>query len=626
MIFSCSKRLLKKAKLNHISVTEVSENVPTGATSEIWFRKISKNADTLESIAKLEKQIDEDAKKTNLDPEIKTVDKSKFPAKLAVKPVTKKYEMLRVLSRPPSLTKKDKKNGKTEINSGGRFICTAPLSHFTNVKLIDFKKYQEFQERTKESFTDTKYVKMITGKGGDGGIRFEPSATLKGPACGGDGGRGGNIYVQADPDTTSLGNIQSVYTTNSGANGSGNQCDGKSAPDILIKVPVGTHIKLAICPTYIRKLLYENKVDINNENELRKALDAYRVEMKCLPHEMLNIEPEYFMLHREKSPINDTWKFQDGLNYEKDSEEIHRIEPRFKSLRSKFRAYDHRLSVNEITYDKFPIMGIDLNKPLDKPMLLLRGGSAGLGNMHFKINNVNNPIFAKKGRNGITASFIFELKLLADLGLVGFPNAGKSTILRAVSNARPRVGHWEFTTLVPTLGTVVMPPGKSSFTVSDIPGIIEGASENKGLGLEFLKHIERSSGIVFVLGMDKPNPLNELNILINELKTHGIEDIDRAVVVCNKCDLTDNKLDIQGQYKLLEDFVELKNKEILQQKIAKNKKRADENKEEIDESQIYWDIIPISAKNNQNIDILKDKLFNLVFDKGNIKRKRLVDE
>lgn len=625
-MFSCSKRLLKRANINQINVTEVPDNAPSGAISELWFRKISKNATTLDSIAKLEKQIAEDAKKTNLDPEIKTVDKAKFSSKITNKPVKKKYEMLKVLTRPPSLTKKDKKNGKTDINTGGRFLCTAPLSHFTKVKLIDFKKYQEFQERTKESFTDIKYVKMVTGRGGDGGIRFEPSATLKGPACGGDGGRGGNIYIQADSETTTLGSIQSVYSTQVGSNGTGNQCDGRSAQDLLIKVPVGTHISLAIDPVYIRKLMYENKVDINNENELRKALDAYRVEMKCLPHEMLSIEPEYFMLHRAKSCINDTWKFQDGLSYEQNSEEIFRIEPRFKSLRSKFRAYDHRLSVNELGNDKFPIMGIDLNKPLDKPMLLLRGGSAGLGNMHFKINSINNPVFAKKGRNGITASFVFELKLLADLGLVGFPNAGKSTILRAVSNARPRVGHWEFTTLVPTLGTVTMPPGQSSFTVSDIPGIVEGASENKGLGLEFLKHIERSSGIVFVLGMDKTNPLNELKVLINELKTHGIEDIDRAVVVCNKCDLSDSDLNIEDKYKQLEAFIKHKNQSVLEQRIERNNRKPDENKETINDKEVFWDIVPISAKNNQNIDILKNKLFHLVFDKNNTKRKTLIEE
>ncbi|XBW36856.1 hypothetical protein QEN19_002435 [Hanseniaspora menglaensis] len=624
-MFCASRRLLKKSQISHINVAEVSNNVPTGATSELWFRKIAKNADTLESIAKLEKRIEEDSKKTNLDPEIKTVDKQKFSEKISSKPVKKKYEMLKVLSRPPALTKKDKKNGKTEINTGGRFVCTAPLSHFTNVKLVDFRKYQEFQERTKESFTDIKYVKMITGKGGDGGIRFEPSATLKGPACGGDGGKGGNIYVQADPETTTLGGIQSVYCTQSGAGGSGNQCDGKSGEDILIKVPVGTHIRLAIDPGYIRKLMFDNHINIKNENELRKALDAYKVEMKCLPHEMLSIEPEYFMLHRDKSLINDTWKFQDGLNYENNTEEIHRIEPRFQSLRSKFRAYDHRLSVNELTNDKFPIMGLDFNKPLDNPLLLLKGGSAGLGNMHFKINSVNNPVFAKKGRNGITASFIFELKLLADLGLVGFPNAGKSTILRAISNARPRVGHWEFTTLVPTLGTVVMPPGQSSYTVSDIPGIIEGASENKGLGLEFLKHIERSSGIVFVLGMDKKDPLNELKVLVKELKTHGIEHVDRAVIVCNKCDINDDSLNVQEKYKIIEDYIKIKNKEILDQKIEKNKKKSIENQEEINDKDVFWDIVPISAKNNQNIDVLKNKLFKLVFDEGNNKRKTIID-
>lgn len=334
---------------------------------------------------------------------------------------------------------------------------------------------------------------------------------------------------------------------------------------------------------------------------------------------MMDIEPEYYMLHRDKLKIDDTWKFQSGYNYKEDPEEIYRVEPRFKAVRSEFRAYDFKMSLNEIGVDKFPIMGIDLNKPFEKPLLLLKGGSAGLGNMHFKVNGVRNPIFAKKGRNGIEANFIFELKLLADLGLVGLPNAGKSTLLGAISNAKPRVGHWEFTTLVPTLGTVLMPPGSPSYTVSDIPGIIEGASENKGLGLEFLKHIENSSGIVFVLGMDRSDPVSDLKILMHELDVHGIKNIERALVVCNKCDLDVKTHGVQKKFETVSKFVETQN-QLVKDKLKKKR----DAPEDID-SDTFWNTIPISAKNQQNTQLLKRHMFGVVFDKKTNKKRKVLE-
>ncbi|GMM39886.1 hypothetical protein FOG51_03918 [Hanseniaspora uvarum] len=603
-----------------ISITEVAENVPNGKQSDLWYSKIAKSARNLNSVNKIQMLLDKDATITNLDPLIEPAavkDLEKVSQANSMK--KRKYDFLKVIHRPNSITKKEKKNGVNSLNSGDRFLCSAPLSHFTASSILNYKKYQHMQERAKEAFTDIRFVKMKTGKGGDGNISFDPSPTLKGPASGGDGGKGGDIYVQADENLTSLSDIQTIYQTSSGDNGQSNQCDGKSGGNILIKVPVGTHIKLAISPAKIKKVMFENGVDLKDENMVRKALNAYNVKMKCLSHEMMDVEPEYFMLHRDKPKIDDTWKFQSGYSYQDNPQEIFDIEPRFKAIRSEFRAYDFKLSLNEIGADKFPIMGIDLNKPFENPLLLLKGGTAGLGNMHFKINGARNPIFAKRGRQGIEACFVFELKLLADLGLVGLPNAGKSTLLGAISNAKPRVGHWEFTTLVPTLGTVLMPPGSPSFTVSDIPGIIEGASENKGLGLEFLKHIENSSGIVFVLGMDREDPVSDLKVLIRELEIHGISNVERALVVCNKCDLDDKAHDVQQKFHIVKEFVDLQNERI--KSLIKSKKDAPEDIE----SDVFWNAIPISAKNQQNTQLLKRSMSSLVFDKKTNKKRKVVE-
>ena len=128
------------------------------------------------------------------------------------------------------------------------------------------------------------------------------------------------------------------------------------------------------------------------------------------------------------------------------------------------------------------------------------------------------------GRPGITANFLLELKLIADLGLVGLPNAGKSSLLRAISKARPRVGHWEFTTLQPTVGTIFTRIDKDPFTVADIPGIIKGASQNKGMGLDFLRHIERSGGLVFVVSLESANPVDDLKILLEEVGPRRMKD------------------------------------------------------------------------------------------------------
>jgi GTP-binding protein len=187
-------------------------------------------------------------------------------------------------------------------------------------------------------------------------------------------------------------------------------------------------------------------------------------------------------------------------------------------------------------------------------LILTPGGRGGLGNDHFKTATNQAPQYAQPGEPGIEEQVILELKLLADVGLVGFPNAGKSTLLSVVSAAKPKIADYAFTTLVPNLGVVAYRDFKS-FVMADIPGIIEGAAEGKGLGTRFLRHIERNSMLLFMIASDSPSIANEYRVLLNELEQHNPELLDKKrLLAITKADMIDEELEAMLLSELPADF------------------------------------------------------------------------
>ena len=175
-------------------------------------------------------------------------------------------------------------------------------------------------------------------------------------------------------------------------------------------------------------------------------------------------------------------------------------------------------------------------------IVLLQGGKGGLGNNHFKSSTNQAPRYAQPGESGKEEWKILELKVLADVGLVGFPNAGKSTLLSVVSAAKPEIANYPFTTLVPNLGIVAYRDHKS-FVMADIPGIIEGAHKGKGLGHRFLRHIERNAVLLFMIPADSDDILEEYQILLNELGQYNPDLLDKErILAITKCDLLDDEL------------------------------------------------------------------------------------
>ena len=175
-------------------------------------------------------------------------------------------------------------------------------------------------------------------------------------------------------------------------------------------------------------------------------------------------------------------------------------------------------------------------------VILLPGGKGGLGNSNFKSATNQAPEYAQPGLPGVEGWKVLELKVLADVGLVGFPNAGKSTLLSVITAARPKIASYAFTTLTPNLGMVEYRDGKS-FCIADLPGIIEGAAEGKGLGHRFLRHIERNPVLLFLVPADSPDHKKEFNILLNELEHYNPELLHKQFVIAiSKTDMLDEEL------------------------------------------------------------------------------------
>ena len=284
-------------------------------------------------------------------------------------------------------------------------------------------------------FVDIAKIHLKAGKGGDGAVSFhrEKYVAAGGPD-GGDGGRGGDIVFKADSNLSTLADFRykRKYAAENGQNGGASRCTGKSAPNLVISVPVGTLVKDAQTGRII--------ADISDE----------------------------------------------------------------------------------------------------EPVVIAKGGNGGWGNQHFATATRQVPRFSKPGNPGEELDVTLELKLLADVGLIGFPNVGKSTLVSVVSEAKPKIANYHFTTLTPVLGVVRMGEG-SSFVMADIPGLIEGAGEGVGLGHEFLRHVERCRMLLHVLdisGSEGRDPIEDFEKINRELAVFS-EDLSLRpqIVVANKCDL-----------------------------------------------------------------------------------------
>lgn len=353
-------------------------------------------------------------------------------------------------------------------------------------------------------FTDRCSLVLNSGAGGHGCISFLREKYVEnGPPNGGDGGTGGNIYIQAVQGETSLHKLarRGILKAGRGKNGQGKGQGGTRGDDILITVPVGTIVR--------EVWRHDPVLEEELADKRAKGMGAHAID----DYDGANDNTRKWR--------RDKWLLFPG------------------ALPNSFTSADFpplprpRRSQIAMSQPPAPIR-LDLDQPMEAPQLLAAGAMGGLGNPHFVTKSITRPKYATKGDDGMKIEIQLELKLLADVGLVGLPNAGKSTLLRSITNSRARIGNWAFTTLQPNIGTVVLDnhkgrplipttsdgrrgPPRTNFTIADIPGLIEDAHLDRGLGLGFLRHIERAGILAFVIDLGAGDAIKALKGLWKEV-------------------------------------------------------------------------------------------------------------
>ena len=340
-------------------------------------------------------------------------------------------------------------------------------------------------------FNDRCILTVEAGAGGHGCVSFLREKYIEeGPANGGDGGSGGNLYIQAIRGETSLHKLarRRSIKAGRGRNGQGKMRGGEHGADTLITVPVGTIVR-----------------EIQRYDPFPMMEEAYR-----------------------KSE-------QGNEGYDKTRWLVHPGVAQAEVTQIKFPGLPRPRKSQLAAIEPQSPIWMDLDEPMEHPVLIAAGAMGGLGNPHFMTQYNSRPKMATRGDEGLKISLQLELKILADLGLVGLPNAGKSTLLRALSNSRARIGNWAFTTLQPNIGTVVLDDHKGlpivssrrsngerreNFTVADVPGLVEDAHLDKGLGLGFLRHIERAAVLAFVIDLSAEHSVETLKLLWREISEY----------------------------------------------------------------------------------------------------------
>ncbi|GAA5910748.1 putative GTPase MTG2 [Sporobolomyces salmoneus] len=582
------------------------------------------------------------------------------------------------------------------------------------------------------NFVDTLSITVTSGRGGAGGVAFHREKfKARGPPSGGPGGSGGSVYLIATPTVTSLSHLPRTVRGGVGASGGGKWLAGKRGEDVVIRVPVGT---------VVRELDERIKTEEEEEKEReeRQGLEwAWKVnkvrlheaearDKKWTEWKKVRDVQEKFGVKANEEPIG-PWIEKEEQEFDEEMiEALAQFRKRMFTMypqaeltgHPSFLATEHHLlskilsrevelpgikkprrrrrhSKSRKEEEEEPLLHLDLTRPtpIDEPILLVSGGQPGLGNPSFLTHQDRSPKYATKGGAGETMRLSLEVKSNGEVGLVGLPNAGKSTLLRALTSSTPRVASFAFTTLNPHLGTCVVysdgtfsgprhdPASSSSisslsdtpsvpthfsghslpstdqpttinskekkeealrFTITDNPGLLPNSHLNHGLGHEFLRHIERCTSLVYVVDLStttssseeegeegeegKMDPVESLKVLENSLreyeKVRGLPEgeLVRRVkgVVGNKADLFGQGGEGEGGEK---ESVEMGKKRLTDlQEYVKTLPRTEEGEEAP-----MW-VVPISAKNRQNVGVLVKQLSKDVELEREKKKERLERE